>query len=418
MVRSLEVLSTVKRAAQFGVTLSDPRLDWQGVQETKNKVVKELVGDRESGLREAGITYFKEPASFLSPDELLIGGKRLRAKRVIIATGSRPGRPPIPGIEHAITSDEALELRSLPKSMSIIGGGYIALELGYVFSAAGVDLTILEATDRLLPNADGEISRAIEGAFVRRGVGVHTSAKVGGISLENDRKVVTAEIGGSELSFHADTVLVATGRGPKVEGLNLDAAGIRYSKKGIDVNDFMQTSAPSVYAAGDVTGILMLTPVASYQARIAVKNAVEGNSEPADYRIVPSAVFTHPSIAWVGLTEEQARAENLDYSVSHSYFQDNGAAVVNGEPEGFVKLIADSEDRIIGGHIIGAGASDSIMEVAVAMKGKLTIQALSDTIHVHPAFSFAVARAAASYRGDSRACYSRNKGNSAPESSQ
>lgn len=412
-MRSLEVFSTVKRAAEFGVTASDTRLDWQKVQERKDEIIKELVGDREADLKEAGIAYYREEASFLSRDELLIGGKRFRARRVVIAGGSRPSKPPIPGIEYAITSDQALELRTLPESMVIIGGGYIALELGYVFSAAGVDLTILEATERLLPNADGEISRAIERSFVQRGVGVHTSATVTGIALDNSRRVVKADIGGSELSFYAETVLVATGRGPNLDGLNLDAADIRYSKKGIDVNDFLQTSASSVYAAGDITGTLMLTPVASYQARIAARNAIEGNVVPADYRIVPSAVFTYPSIAWVGMTEEQARAENIDHSVSHSYFQDNGAAVINGEPEGFVKLIADSEGRIIGGHIIGAGAPDAILEVAVAMKGKLTMQALSDTIHIHPSFSFAVARAAASYKGDSRACNSL-KGNSTP----
>ncbi len=394
MVRSLKALSTVKHAAQFGIDVGDPRLDWNKVLARKNQVIGELVGDREMMLQKAGIAYHSAGASFLAGNELLVGETRIHAEKILIAAGSKPATPPIPGIEHTINSDQALELKSLPQSLIIVGGGFIALELGYVFSEAGVDLKIIEATERLLPNADGEISEAIQQSFRQRGTGVYTSSKVESIHVNNGQRVVTVNLGENVATFAADMVLVATGRTPNVDDLNLNAAGIKYSKKGILVNQYLQTSNPAVYAIGDITGGLMFTPVASYEARYAVKNALEGNVAPADYRIVPSAVFTEPTIAGVGLTEAQAQYDSIDYTVSRSYFEDNGAAVIEGQPEGFVKLLIDNSDHIIGGHIIGAGAPEIIMEVALAMRGGLTVQELHDTIHIHPTFAEAVARAA------------------------
>ncbi|MCL6472990.1 MAG: NAD(P)/FAD-dependent oxidoreductase, partial [Firmicutes bacterium] len=343
MVRSLDVFSTVKRASEFGVVVKDEvSLDWLRVIERKQYAIRNAEGDKAADLKRRGIDYYKEPVTFVSPDEVTIGGERARPGKIIVATGSKPSMPPIPGIEHAITSDGALELKELPASMVIIGGGFIALEFAHVFRQAGVKVTILEAKDRLLSAADGEISNAIKDSFIRQGMEVYTGAGVSGIEVQDGVKTVTATIAGEEKHFTTDIVLNATGRVPSFDTLNLDGAGVLYSKKGIKVNEFMQTNLEHIYAAGDVTGGYMLTPVASYEARVAAQNAVSGNSRKMDYRVVPYAVFSRPEIGSVGLTEEEAQAKGIDYSLAYLDFATIGAAIVNGETEGFAKLIVDN----------------------------------------------------------------------------
>lgn len=407
MVRSLDVFSTVKRASEFGVVVKDEvRLDWPKVIERKRYTSENAEGDKAADLKRRGIDYYKEPVVFVSPNEVTIGGERAHPGKIIIATGSKPSMPPIPGIEHAITSDDALEMRELPDSMVIIGGGFIALEFAHVFHQAGVKVTILEAKDRLLSAADGEISNAIKDSFIRQGMDVYTGAGVSGIEVQDNKRAVKATIAGEEKRFAADVILNATGRMPSFDTLNLDGAGILYSKKGIKVNEFMQTNVEHIYAAGDVTGGYMLTPVASYDGRIAAQNAVSGNSRKIDYRVVPYAVFSRPEIGSVGLTEEEAQAKGIDYSLAWLDFATVGAAVVGGETEGFTKLIVDnSNNRIIGGHIIGHNAAELILEVAIAMKGNLTVDDIADTIYIHPTFSEAVAGAAVSHeKGHFEAC--------------
>lgn len=303
--------------------------------------------------------------------------------------------PAIPGIEFAITSDDALDLKELPASMVVIGGGFIALEFAHILHQAGVKIIVLEAKDRLLSTGDGEISDAIKDSFVRQGIDVYTSAGDYGIEIQDGKKAVTAAIDGEERRFIAEVVLNATGRIPSFDTLNLDAAGIDYSKNGIKVNEYMQTNLEHIYAAGDVTSGYMLTPVASYEGRVAALNAIKGNSRRVDYRIVPYAVFSRPEVGGVG---EEARAKGIDFSVTRLDFATVGAAVVNGETEGFVKLIVDnSNNQIIGGHIIGQNAAELILEVAVAMKGNLTVDEIADTIYIHPTFSEAVAGAVVSH---------------------
>ncbi|MBE0448281.1 MAG: NAD(P)/FAD-dependent oxidoreductase [Actinobacteria bacterium] len=407
MVRSLDFFSTVKRASEFGVVVKDEvRLDWSRVIARKQHAVEHAEGDKAADLRNRGIDYYKEKVTFISPEEVTIGSERARPKRIIIATGSKPSMPPIPGVEHTMISDDALEIKELPTLMVIIGGGFIALEFAHVFHQAGVKVTILEAKDRLLSTADGEISKAIKDSFIRQGIEVYTGAGVSGIEAQNGTRVVTATIAGEEKLFTSDVVLNATGRVPSLDTLSLDAVGILYSKKGIKVNEFMQTNIEHVYAAGDVTGGYMLTPVASYEARVAAQNAVTGNSRKIDYRVVPYAVFSRPEIGSVGLTEEEAQARGIDYSLAWLDFATVGAAVVNGETEGFVKLVVDNSDnQIIGGHIIGHSAAELILEVAIAMKGNLTVDDIADTIYIHPTFSEAVAGAAVSHeKGHFEAC--------------
>ncbi len=407
MVRSLDVFTTVKRASDFGVVVKDEvYLDWERVIERKQYATRNAEGDKAADLKRRGIDYYKEPVVFVSPNEVTIGGEPARPKKIIIATGSKPSMPPIPGIEYAITSDDALEIKELPTSIVIIGGGFIALEFAHVFHQAGVKVTILEAKDRLLSTADGEISNAIKDSFIRQDMDVHTGAGVSGIEVQDSKRAITATIAGEEKRFVSDVVLNATGRVPSFDTLNLDTAGILYSKKGIKVNEFMQTNIEHIYAAGDVTGGYMLTPVASYEARVAAQNAVSGNSRKMDYRIIPYAVFSRPEIGSVGITEEEAQAKGIDYSLAYLDFATVGAAVVNGETEGFAKLVVDNSDnRIIGGHMIGHNAAELILEVAIAMKGNLTVDDIADTIYIHPTFSEAVAGAAVSHeKGHFEAC--------------
>jgi pyruvate/2-oxoglutarate dehydrogenase complex dihydrolipoamide dehydrogenase (E3) component len=382
----MQVLKTVRQAGEFGISTGDVSVDWRAVMARQRRIIKALVGDKQHSLEERGIGYFHRGAHFVAPTELQIDGDRVGASKIIIATGSRTARPPIDGIEHAITSDEALALEVLPRSVVMIGGGYIALEFSHIFHAFGVEVTILEMEPRILLQHDAEMALELQRLTEARGITLHVGTRVKQIAGERGRFTVVAKTPVGERRFPCDLVMNAAGREPNLDGLHLEASGVKQEKKRLPVNEYLQTSVGHIYAAGDVSSPYMLTPVASYEGKLAASNALSDKPEPTDYRVVPSAVFSDPELGAVGLTEEQAKEQGFDYQVATYAFAQLGSAILRGETDGLAKIISVRGS----GHILGPEASELIVMAALAMQGNLTQQQLGETMLIHPSLSEAL----------------------------
>jgi pyruvate/2-oxoglutarate dehydrogenase complex dihydrolipoamide dehydrogenase (E3) component len=390
LVSTVELAWRVGGAAELGIRGSEGiGLDWAAVIGRKNRIVAEWSEGKEAGFSRQGIDVLRGRARFVAAHELDVEGRRVTAERVVIATGSSPSRPPIEGIERALTSDQLLERTTLPERMVVIGGGVIAMELGFAFGRAGTPVTVLQSNVAVLPAIDEEIRAALLELAPEARVTVRTGVRVRRLAADGS---VEAEIAGRTERFPAEVVLVATGRPPNTAGLGLEAAGVAVERGGVRVNEFRQsTSAPHVYAAGDVTGLHQHTPAAWYEGQLVAENALQGNRRAADFGLFPTATFTIPALAQVGLTEAAARQQGHDVSVTRAPFADSSAAAVRNETEGLVKVVADaSTGRILGVHVLGAGAEDLIHVAAVAMRGGLTRDALAGMHYVFPTLAGSV----------------------------
>jgi len=359
---------------------------FEKVAERKEAVVKQLQSGVAYLLKNPNITIVEGKASLMDTNTVVVGDTEYQAKSIIIATGSKPALLPIPGTDSEIvlTSTDVLNLKELPESICVIGGGVIGLEMACYLKKFGVDVTVLENAPQILPNFDEDISKRLKQSLARQGIRIETSAQVTAIDEEG---FVTFEKKEQKFEVVCDKVLMAVGRKPNTEGLKLDALGIIYDKKGIQVNENMQTTVPSIYAIGDVNGQLMLAHVATYQGYRAI-NHILGKVDKIRLDLVPAAVFTTPEVASVGLTEAQCEDEELDYRAIKVPFSSIGKAVAMGETEGFCKLIVDNENnQILGCHIMGLHASDLIQEVVTMMNLGATVEDVQDIIHAHPTLS-------------------------------
>jgi len=319
---------------------------------------------------------------------------------VILATGSHSVAPPIEGLEEAgyLTHVEALRLRRLPRSLIVIGSGPIGCEFAQIFSRFGSNVTLLDAVPLPLPKEDPEVGDLLREVLVSDGVAFHGGYKADEARLEDGEKVITASNGrGEKIEVRAEEILIAAGRGPTAGSLALENAGVELEKTGLKVDEHLRTTAPNVYAAGDITGKYLFTHVAEYQGRTALRNALFPLKTKADHRVVPWTTFTDPEVARVGLTEQQAREEHGAVSVYRQSFAGVDRALADGETTGFVKIVTGRRGRILGGHIIGPDAGNLIHEVALAMHKNIPIQTLSTMIHVYPTLSQANQRAADNY---------------------
>ena len=359
---------------------------FEKVAERKEAVVKQLQSGVAYLLKNPNITIEEGKASMKDANTVVVGDTEYQAKNIILATGSKPALLPIPGTDSkmVLTSTEVLNLKELPESICVIGGGVIGLEMACYLKKFGVDVTVLEYAPQILPNFDEDISKRLKQSLTRQGIRIETSAQVTAI---DDEGFVTFEKKDQKYEVVCDKVLMAVGRKPNTEGLNLDALGITYDKKGIQMNENMQTSVPNIYAIGDVNGLLMLAHVATYQGYRAI-NHIIGKTDKIRFDLVPAAVFTTPEVASVGLTEAQCEDEELDYRAIKVPFSSIGKAVAMGETEGFCKLIIDNENnQILGCHIMGLHASDLIQEVVTMMNLGASIDDVQDIIHAHPTLS-------------------------------
>lgn len=380
-------LKKIKDAEEFGIKVGNVFFDYAKMKERKDKVVGNLRNSLGFLLKQNGIEVYQGQAKFTSPTDLKILGKDnilLHAEKTIIATGSEPVDVKAFPCDHKriLNSTSILDVTTLPKSIAIIGGGYIGCEFASLFAELGVKVTILEALNSILPLLGSTVADFMTKSFQTQGIQMMTGVFVEGI--ENKGSSVTVKLKGGK-TVDADLALIAIGRKINSEGLDLDKAGVKVGTKGeIEVNDRLETSTPGIYAIGDVTGIAMLAHVASHQGMVAATNACGGDAV-MHYHAVPAVVFTTPEIAMVGRTLEQAQKEGYNAVTGTFPFQVLGKSIAAHETEGFAQIISDKKTgEILGAQVIGYEASTLIGEMALAIQNELTLDCVIDTIHAHP----------------------------------
>ena len=397
LLRSAEVYETVKKASEFGIIVSAVGSDAKAIFARKDRIVKQLVGGIKGLIQANKIDLYTGVGKVIHPHELEIsqssGVKKITTEKLILATGSRPFVPPIVGADLAgvITSNEALNLGYIPKAMVIIGGGVIGLEFAYLMQTFGCKVTIIEMLPKILPMADQEVVQVLVNSLKKKGVTFCTNAKVIKISKNETGLAVEYLYENASHIAIGENVLVSTGRVANLEGL--ESLGLN-GKKGIAVDEKMETTIPGVYAIGDISGGIQLAHVASAQGIVAAENAAGMNSFYTS-DAVPSCIYTGPEVAWVGISEEEAKAKYPEIKVGKFPFQASGKAMTYGETDGFVKVISEAKyGEILGLHIVGPHATDLISEGVLAKSMEATIEELAHAIHPHPTLSETIMEAA------------------------
>jgi dihydrolipoamide dehydrogenase len=416
LLHAADLFAEAESANDFGINVHVNGFDWKKVLKKKDSVSSQLVNGIKGLMKANKIKVINGTAEFVTSDTLAVtkadGTKeKLAGGKIIIATGSLPAIPPIPGIkenDNCIDSTGALSLSEVPKSLLIIGGGVIGVEFASVYSQFGTKVTVIEALPKLLPLMEGELTAILRNKLEKNGVDIYTEAKVQSVEYSPVGAKVKVEYKGEVISFEAEKVLVAVGRRTNTSGLKLEYAGIENDKGRITVNNKMQTNVENVYAVGDCLGQVMLAHVASAQGEVAAENAM-GLSASYNGKTVPSCVYTNPEFAGVGLTEEKAKEEGIEYITGHFPLMANGKALIMNGGEGMVKVILGKEFKdVLGVHIIGPRATDIIAECALAIGMEATVEDLIETIHAHPTLTEAVREAALA--AENRAIHTINKG--------
>jgi pyruvate/2-oxoglutarate dehydrogenase complex dihydrolipoamide dehydrogenase (E3) component len=402
IIRSAAVLQTIRRSADYGIDVAgEAKADFARVMERVHAIIRTIEPhDSPERFRGMGVDVIEGSARFLSAEEADVGGRKVRAKRWIVATGSRTAVPDVPGLEEARyqTHETVWGMTALPEAMIVLGGGPIGVEMAQAFARLGSAVTVIHDQPHVLHREDPEIAAVLQRALVREGVTLRLGARASSVRTEGPVKVVTLRYADGGHEERADEILVATGRHANVEGFGLEALGVEASAKGIVTDAGLRTSVANVWAAGDVVGPYRFTHVADYQARIAAPNALFPIRRKVDYRVVPWCTYTEPEVARVGMTEEEARAElGAGVGVFRYDHHSLDRAVCDGESEGLTKLIVDAKGRLVGTHIVGPRAGESIHEAVLAIRHRLKLSDLSGMIHVYPTYPESMKRAADEY---------------------
>ncbi|MDR3332821.1 MAG: dihydrolipoyl dehydrogenase [Synergistaceae bacterium] len=404
LLESAHLLDRIRDEAEFGIT-AEPSADFAQVQRRKEKIVNRLVGGVSSLMKANGVTVLNGYASLVDGRTLSVNGEGgntvLSPDKIIIATGSKPVKLPIPGIDspQCVDSTGALAFERAPESMVIIGGGVIGVELASVYNTFGTKVTIVEMEPEILPLMDPELAGMLRKILLERGIEILLTAKLESIEDHGRLAKVHVTLGGEKLVVDAEKVLVSVGRRTNTDELCLDAAAIAHDRGRITVDDNMRTSAPGVYAIGDCIGRTMLAHVASAQGEVAAEHAM-GHDAKYDQRTNPSCVYTEPEFASVGLSEREAGKLGLKYVTGRFPLMANGKALIAGGGVGMVKILADPKyGEVIGLHILGARATDMIGEGAMALALESTLDEIANTIHAHPTISEAIREAALAAMG-------------------
>jgi len=387
LLATSDAAQEVREARALGVIVPEPEIDFRAMMARKREIIKGFADYRIEGIET--FPLFKARARFLSPTALQAGDTVLTARKYIIATGSVVAPPVFPGLAEVgyIDSDAALELEEKPESLVVLGGGYVACELGQFFHRIGVPVTMLIRAAHLLSGADTDIGEGLTEEFRREGIDVRTEALVQRVELRDGKKVVKYLQRGVAREAAAAEIFYALGRVPNIEGLGLEAAGVRaHPITGIEVDSTLRTTNPDIFAVGDVTADYALVHVAIQQGEIAARNAVLGGREAADYSLSKThTIFTDPQVAVAGESEKELIRSGRPYLKGSYPFADHGKAISIGKTKGFVKMLADPRDgRILGAAMLGAHASDLIHEVVVAMYYRATVFDFMKIPHLHP----------------------------------
>jgi glutathione reductase (NADPH) len=372
---------------------SDIQIDWAELLAFKETFTTPVKNRSEQSFQKKGIATFHGAASFVGPAELQVGDQRLKAKRILVATGAQPAPLQFAGAEHLINSDQFLELAELPRRVLFIGGGYISLEFGHVAARYGAEVTIIERGERILKGFDHDLVKQLAGWSAENGVQILTHTKIRSVQRgSNGQFTISHEQQGQQKSFLADLVVHGAGRVPNLDGLNLEAGNIAYDATGIQVDPFMRSlSNPVVFAAGDcaASGKPRLTPTANEEARIVAKNLFAASPEAKpDYGAIPQVAFTTPAIAAVGLSEAAARDAGFQLEIRHEDTSDWGSVRKQGQTCAGHKILIDAQtDQILGAHLLGPCAEETINLFALAMKFKLTARDIKSTLFAFPTFA-------------------------------
>ena len=385
----IHVARTVRQAQEamsIGLTPASLGVDMAKVSQYIQGVIGR-VGEAEKVYVENVTVKFGD-VTFRSPTELLVNGETLTSRNTIIATGSRPAVPDIEGLQETgyYTNNDLFDLEHLPASLLVIGGGPIGVEMGQSFARLGSKVTLITRAKRVLPKEDADSSTTLASVLTSEGIQLVTGATLIKVERNGDNKVVTVQQGEEQQTFEAEQILIALGRHPNIEGLTLEAANVTYDAKGIKVDEHLQTSAPNIYAIGDVIGGYLFTHVAAYQAGVAVRNAlVPISKKKVDYRVVPWCTFTEPEVARVGLTLAEAEKQYKDVRTEVFPLADVDRAQAENEPTGFIKLVmAGKKEEIVGAHIVGLRAGELLGEMTLAIQHNMTVNDIYNTIHAYP----------------------------------
>jgi pyruvate/2-oxoglutarate dehydrogenase complex dihydrolipoamide dehydrogenase (E3) component len=403
LIRSAQTLHDARNADALGLSSTQIDFEFSNVMRSMRDVIKRIEPhDDPVTIRKKGAEPIHGSARILASGRVAVDDDELVARHVVIATGSRPIVPPIRDLEQTgyLTHESALELEEQPKRLLILGAGPIGLEFAQIFSRLGTEVTVIELFDTILPREDAEATATLREILQAEGIRFLLGHKAIAAEISNsEKRLVVRRPDGSEERVSGDQILVATGVRPNTSSLGLENAGVELDPRGaVLVDSKLRTTARGIWAAGDVTGALLFTHVADYQARLVIRNMFFPFPASADYRLVPRAVYTDPAIARVGLTEEEARTHHGDRIAVHRYpLDDFDRAITDRAAYGLVKLITDRRGRIIGGHIVGSHADSLIHEIALAMKAGVKIGGLSQMVHAYPTWSEGIRRTADGY---------------------
>jgi len=389
LLYAAEVKHLAEHAETWGLRVEKVGFNLAQVLARKNAMIKDFADFRRQQLTDGHFKFFRANASFRDPHTVaLSNGATLTAQHFVIATGSRVAPPPLPGLRDTgfLTSDTALDLARLPQSLIVLGGGAIACEFAQFFARFDVKVTLIQRSERILREFDDDTSREMEKVFRREGIEIFTGTKLTGARREGGMKTVTFEHQGKTVSVAAEEILFALGRVPNTASLDLEKAGVATERDRVVADEFMRTSAPHIYAAGDCTGPHEIVHLAVQQGEVAGHNlAAAAAPRRMDYRLLISVVFTEPQVAFVGLTEKEAMARGVKFLAASYPFNDHGKSLIMEAKDGFVKLLADPQSgEILGGACVGPAGGELIHEIVVAMAKRMTIGELAAVPHYHP----------------------------------
>ncbi len=388
LVGATEVIERSRQMAGKGVCFEGVKIDWTALMRFKRTFTQPVPADREQQFSQAGIAVFHGRARFIDKTTIQVGDDILIGRFVLIATGAWPARLHMPGEEHLTTSDKFLELDVLPPRILFVGGGYISLEFAHVSARSGAQVQILHRGARPLEKFDPDMVDRLVKATEELGVAVRLKAAVERIEKSSGHFIVHASVNGTSQTFEADLVVHSAGRVPEIDDLDLEAAGVEYKKRGVTVNEYLQSvSNPAVYAAGDAaaSSAPRLTPVASMEGEVVAANLLKGNHRKPGLAAIPSIVFTHPPVASVGLLESAATEQGLKFRVNHQDTSDwYSSRRLGAKHSAFKVLIEESSDRILGAHVIGPHVEEQINLFTLAIRSGLRASDVEQTLFAYP----------------------------------
>ncbi len=393
LIKSARVFDLIKRSEEFGVHIEKPKLVWNAVKLRIQDVRDEIKKLEREELKKADLQVVQGEASFVDANTLRVVGKdgeqMIAAKKFILATGSSPKIPELEGLREAgfLTYADVYNLPNLPRSMIILGGGAVGCEMAQAFARFGTKVTILQQDERLLPKEDAEVSAAAHRVLENSGVVVHLGAKAVCAGRGEDRAWIEFEKDGQTQRVEGSKILVAAGKTVDTSSLNAHEIGVQNDSQGLVVDHHLRTTVSNIWACGDCVGGLLFTHVAEAQAKIAVQNALLPLKAKWDARIVPWTTFLDPEVAHLGLTEEQARVEYAHPKIYRQSFKTLDRAIIEGETDGFLKVVCSPNNRVLGAHIVGANAGELIHNFLPAVRDGALIEEFGEAIHVYPTLS-------------------------------